>query len=145
MELGTFGAILRFALDWEAQVATFYEQAARGSWSEEFRELARGARKRLERLERARREGIAEMILEPIVGLQSDPYWIDTVPHEEELGLLRQALSVEEKGQRFYREAGSKLPIREVARLFEQLAEDNGTRAERVRHLIGGVDPCGKS
>ena len=77
MELGTFGAILGFAMDLEERAAGFYEAGAQGGLEGPFGELARGSYKRLRRLERARREWVVEMILEPITGLYSGAYPVD--------------------------------------------------------------------
>lgn len=130
MELGTFGAILRFAMDLEEQAVGFYEGAARGGLGleETFGELARGSRKRLRRLERARREMVAEMILESITGLDGDAYHVDLDPGTDEAGLVRQAQALEETAARFYRDAAEKMPIREVVRLFQRLARENEQR-----------------
>ena len=80
MKLGTFGAILGFALQMEEQTASFYKTAAQDHPGELFTDMARRARKRVTRLERARREGVAEMILEPITGLDSDDYSFVLLP-----------------------------------------------------------------
>ncbi|MFB0535620.1 MAG: ferritin-like domain-containing protein [Anaerolineae bacterium] len=128
MELGTFGAILRFAMDLEEQAVGFYEGTARGGLEETFGELARGSGKRLRRLERARREMVAEMILESITGLDGDAYHVDLDPGTDEAGLVRQAQALEETAARFYRDAAAKMPIREVVRLFQRLARENEQR-----------------
>jgi len=128
MELGTFGAILRFAMDLEEQAVGFYEGTARGGLEETFGELARGSGKRLRRLERARREMVAEMILESITGLDGDAYHVDLDPGTDEAGLVRQAQALEETAARFYRDAAEKMPIREVVRLFQRLARENEQR-----------------
>ena len=127
MELGTFGAIMRFAMDLEEQAAGFYEGAARDGLRGAFGELASGSRKRLRRLERARREFVTEMILEAITGLDGDAYHVDLDPADES-GLLRQAQALEEASARFYRDAAEKMPIREVVRLFRRLARENEQR-----------------
>ena len=101
MELGTFGAILRFAMDLEQQAAGFYEGAAGGELEEIFGELAGGSRKRLSRLERARREMVMEMILESITGLDGDTYGVNLDSEIDEAGLLRQAWTLEETSARF--------------------------------------------
>ena len=135
MELGTFGAILRFAMELEQQAVDFYEGAAEGGLEETFRELARGSRKRLGRLERARREMVAEMILESITGLDGDAYGVDLDPKAGEAGLLRQAKTLEESSARFYRDAAGKMPIREVVRLFQRLVRENEQREAQLDHL----------
>lgn len=132
MDLGTFGAILGFALAREERAAAFYEQAAQGNHAALFQELARGARKRRQRLEQARREGVAEMILEPITGLDGDSYQADLDPSAGQVELLRQARALEETAARFYQDAAAKIPIREVARLMQQLAQESRQRAGRI-------------
>lgn len=132
MELGTFGAILRFAMEWEERAAAFYEQGASGGLQALFPELAQGARRRLRKLEQARREGVAEMILEPIRGLDGRRYRVELAVPAEEGDLLRQARALEEAAARFYGEAAARLPIREVSRLFRQLAQENEGRRQRL-------------
>jgi rubrerythrin len=128
MELGTFGAIMGFALACERHAAAFYAQAQDSALAELFEELATSSRKRIERVERARREGVSEMVLEPIVGLDGDDYQIDLKPKANTVSRLQQALSLEEACARFYRDAASKMPIREVARLFRRLAQESEHR-----------------
>jgi rubrerythrin len=125
VELGTFGAIFNFALELEQQSVAFYTDAARGTLEEVFNDLARGARKRIERLERTRREGVAEMILESITGLDGDNYHLELAPAADEASLLAQATSLEGAARRFYLDAGEKMPVREVARIFDRLAREH--------------------
>jgi len=132
MELGTFGAILGFAIDLEKQAAAFYEAAAEGRLVQAFHELVRSSYKRLRRLEQARRELVAEIILESITGLDSDAYGVDLDPETDEAGLLRQGRAFEEVATRFYRDAAGKMPIREVVRLFQRLARENEQRRARL-------------
>jgi len=93
-----------------------------------FDERARGTRKRLRRLERARREMISEMLLESIVGLESDNYAVAPDGESDEGALSRQAQYLEATCARFYRDAAAKLPIKEVVRVFERLARENEQR-----------------
>jgi len=130
MELGTFGAILRFGLELEDRAAQFYEQGAQGGLTGLFQELGQGARKRLRRLEQARREGVAEMILESITGLDGETYRVELDSRAPEAGRLEQARILEGQAAHFYQDAAAKLPIREVARLFGQLAQENRQRGE---------------
>jgi len=129
MELGTFGAILGLALQIEEQAAGFYKTAAGDDPDELFADLARGARKRLTRLERARREGVAEMILEPITGLDSDNYDVVLSPG---MAPTEQALLLEKAAALFYRDAADKMPIREVVRLFERMARENDKNCNKL-------------
>lgn len=130
MELGTFGAILGFAIELEEEAARLYDSAARGELERVCAERARGARKRLRRLERARRELVSEMILESITGLDSGDYAVTRhlESKTDERTLLAQARDLEAAAARFYRDAAAKMPIREVARLLRRLAD------EHVRH-----------
>ena len=133
MELGTFGAVLKLALELEERAATFYEAGARGGLAEVFGDLARGSRKRVRRLEQARRELVNEMILESITGLDEEEYRVELDVGAEEPERLRQARALEETAARFYRDAASRMPIREVVRLFERLARENDKRRARLQ------------
>ena len=76
MELGTFGAIIRFALGLEEQAADFYSAVPQGELAALFGPLAERSRERIKRLERARRELVSEMILESITGLDGADYQV---------------------------------------------------------------------
>jgi hypothetical protein len=131
-ELGTFGAIMGFALELEGQAAAFYEAAARESLAARFDELAAGARKRQKRLERVRRENVSEMILESITGLEEATYRVELDPEADEGGLRQQAIALEKATQRFYLDAGAKLPLKDVTRIFKRLARENGRHAAEL-------------
>ncbi|HEY77273.1 MAG TPA: hypothetical protein G4O00_14045 [Thermoflexia bacterium] len=133
VELGTFGAVLKFALEMETRAAAFYEAGARGGLAERFGDLARGSRKRVRRLEQARRELVNEMILESIAGLDGEVYQVELDAEAEEAERLHQARMLEETATRFYRDAAAKMPIREVVRLFERLARENEKRRARLQ------------
>ncbi len=128
MQLGTFGAILRFAMELESQAAVFYEAAAQGDLADSFQEMARISRKRLNRLERARREGVAEMILESVEGLDSSRYQVELTADADTGERLQQAVALEETTSLFYRDAAAKMPIEEIVRLFRRLADENMQR-----------------
>jgi len=121
MELGTFGAILTFAMELEGQAAAFYERAAEHDPAGPYHTRARQARKRVVRLERARREGVSEMILEAIHGLSSEDYQVEPDPGA---ALEAQAALLEATAARFYRDAAAKIPIPEIERLFRRMARD---------------------
>jgi len=135
MQLGTFGAILRFAMELENQAAAFYEAAAQSDLTDSFQEMARVSRKRLSRLERARREGVAEMILESIEGLDSSPYQVDLTAAADTGQRLQQAVALEETTSLFYRDAAAKMPIQEIVRLFQQLSDENMQRQGELAGL----------
>lgn len=135
MDLATFGAIMSFGLDLEQQAAAFYDSAARGALEEPFTNLARSARKRAVRMERARREGIAEMILEPITGMDGDDYHLELTPDADEAELLRQAIALEDTTRRFYIDAAGKIPVREVVRTCIRMAQESERRRVELEKL----------
>ncbi len=134
MELGTFGAILRYAGEREARAVAFYEGAAPAGREALWGELARGARRRAQRLEEARRELISEMILEAISGLDAAAYAVELEGAASDEEIVARARAWEEASTRFYRDAAAKMPIREVARLFGRLAQES----EASRARLGG-------
>ena len=140
MQLGTFGAIMGFAMSIEDRSAAFFEQAARAEMAATFALLARESSRRRKRLERARRELVSEMILESITGLNGDDYRVTVDPGTADGEVLRQALAMEETAARYYRDAAAKMPIREVVRLFERLAQEND---RRLAQLIECKQHCG--
>ncbi len=135
MDLATFGAIMTFALKLEGQAAAYYEQAARGSLQESFSALAKRAHKRKKRLERTRREGIAEIILEPISGMNGDDYRVELSPEGEESELLNRAIQLVTTSIRFYRDAAEKIPVKEVARTCQRMAQESEKQKVELERL----------
>jgi rubrerythrin len=134
MDLATFGAIMTFALELEKQAAVFYEQAARGSLEDPFLDVARRANKRAKRIERTRREGIQEMILEPIRGMQGDDYRVELSSEGDESELLDRAIELVDTSIRFYLDAAEKIPVKEVARTCQRMAQESEKqKAELLR------------
>jgi rubrerythrin len=125
MDLATFGAILSFAIDVEGQAAQFYEAAT--PLHDQFASLASACQKNRKQLERIRRENVAEMILEPITGFESDDYTPDfaLAADASPTDVAAQAAQVETTFEQFYQVAAEKLPIREVSRRLEKLARQH--------------------
>lgn len=132
MELATFGAILKFALELEQQSIAFYAQTPTERLAALWTDLADGARRREQRLQEARRELVAEMILEPIVGLSAADYQVRVPTAQDDTALLEHARALEEVAHRFYCDAAAKMPIREVARLFQRFARENSQRLAQL-------------
>ena len=138
MDLGTFGAIMKFALEVETEVSRFY-QSAQGLAKDKdlarvFGSLASRGEKRIKTIERIRRENVTEMILEPIVGLDSDAYQPTiSIPEDADDSILTNiAREVEKKLNSFYNDAAAKLEfLSEVAYSFEILAEANDDANQR--------------
>lgn len=139
MDLGTFGAIMKFALEVENEVTSFYESAKEMVEDQEltglFNSLADRGRKRAKTIERVRRENVTEMILEPITGLDSDEYKpVTAIPEGPDDGTIQEvAVEIEKNLQSFYTQAALKIDfLSEVAYSFELLAEANEEASERL-------------
>jgi hypothetical protein len=141
MELGTFGAVLGFASDVLGQSAEFYGSASDRAKASELKqilaELQDRAKKDRAAMEQARREYITEMILEPIAGLRREEY--EVALGDLALGvdseILKSALFLEERDQRFFRDSSAKLPLPEVARLFRKVATRRLENLAKLRAL----------
>lgn len=147
MELGTLGAVLRFAIELEGQSAEFYQEAAslaRHSLAEGvFRALAEAKKKRKELLERSRREYINEMLLEPIAGLKVSDYLMET-KLSSKMGCydaLRLAIEWEETSRRFYMDGVGGVNLPQLTRLFEKLSEENGDHKLRLESFHNEKGP----
>ncbi len=132
MELGTFGAILKFALETEEEVNRFYESVINlvkdKTYVTLYQDLLKRGEKRLKTLERVRRENVTEMILEPITGLDSENYNFETeIPKDaSEKEIKELAVKIEKGLLEFYIRAAEKIDfLVEAAYSFELLAEAN--------------------
>jgi rubrerythrin len=132
MNLGTFGAILKFALETESNVGKFYSSLSSMAFSETLTKISASfavrSQNRITTLERIRRENTTEMILEPIVGLDSEKYTPSTrVPEgANEATIKGIAQDIERKLYDFYGIAAKKIEfLSEAAYAFELLAEKN--------------------
>ena len=132
MELGTFGIILKFALDLEGTASSFYESAAKKAVDSNlvslFKNLLNRGQKRIKMLKRIRRENTTEMILEPITGFSSDSYGLAAaIPEDNDEGAIREiAATIEGVLHDFYTFAATKIDfLSEAAYSFEILAEEN--------------------
>jgi hypothetical protein len=139
MELGTFGAVLKFAMDLERMTGAFYASAreiTEGSpLASEFDALLARGEQRLKTLERVRRENTTEMILEPIAGLESDGYNPDIrIPDaSDERRTLALAIELEKMLHRFYSDAALKVEfLIEAAYSLEALADENERSVESL-------------
>jgi hypothetical protein len=100
-----------------------------------FQDMQKRGMKRLKTLERVRRENVTEMILEPIIGLDSENYRLSAeIPSgAEEREVQELAVNIEKKLHEFYTQAGAKLDfLSEVAYSFELLAEANEDAIKRL-------------
>jgi hypothetical protein len=141
MALSTFGAIMGFAAE-IVRVAgetyqTLSEKARDPVLKATLIELAGEAAKNQSLMEKTRRENVTEMILEPVTGLHEEDYEVDLKEwgQAEDTDLLKIALLLEDRGNRFFRDASAKVPLPEVARIFRkagQKKEENLTKLQSL-------------
>lgn len=141
MELGTFGAILTYALEFEGKVTAFFAEAAEsageGAIGEVFASLAKAGRKRLKALERTRRENVAEMILEPISDFHSEDYPCEAKVSASDgaTDMVREALELEGTAAAYYATASEKVSVPEVARILKKMGEQHARQQATLASL----------
>ena len=143
MDLTTFGAVVKFALDIEAQASSFYESAIGVAKDPDLRKLLESlfhrGQKRIKTLLRVRRENVTEMILEPIAGLNSDTYkLVIAIPESaDDRAVGEIAIALETGIHEFYTHAAAKIDfLSEAAYALEQLADANNEAAQSLRAEI---------
>ncbi|MHA1137132.1 MAG: hypothetical protein ACTSSE_11665 [Candidatus Thorarchaeota archaeon] len=139
MDLGTFGAIMKFALEIEGKVSDFYKEASELAKDDAFvgllGDLVTRGKKRAKTLERVRRENVTEMILEPIEGLDSDSFEIETTISQDvdDPTIKALASTIETTLKNFYTAAAKKIDfLPEAEYAFELLAEKNEETVKRL-------------
>ena len=111
--LNTFGAILSHAIDLEAQLSAWYSGIGDSA-------KAKAADKRRMKLERARRENVVEITLEPIEGLDASDYALD-LSDESAAGQAAAA----HVAARFYRDVAPKINVRAAQRALERCGKEH--------------------
>ncbi len=115
--LNTFGAVLSFAIQLEADFAAYYHQAGNAA-------RASDAEKRKSKLERVRRENVVEITLEPIEGLDEADY----VPNFNDTSAAGQA-AVERIAAQFYQEVAPKINVKQAERALERCGQEHAALA----------------
>ncbi|MGQ9759726.1 MAG: hypothetical protein ACUVQ5_04040 [Candidatus Methanomethylicaceae archaeon] len=140
MELGTFGAVLKFAYELESNSIAFYKELAEKSQGESrtiFSSFADGSKKNQQLLEKTRRMNVVEMILEAITGLNSDLYNADLRLNDDFLDCVKKAITLEENATKFYKDASNKLGfLPNVKSILEKLGKDRESRIAKLRSLL---------
>lgn len=108
MALNSFGSVFAHAIQQEADIAAYFKALG-------MLEHAAEAEKRKQKLERARREHVLEITLEPIEGLNEEDYALNTADTSSE----GQA-TVAQTAARFYRDAAPKINVRQAQRVLER-------------------------
>lgn len=139
MQLGTFGAILKFASELEETASNFYDGAAKKASPElqkTFCDFSNASKKNKQMLERTRRMEMQEMILEAITGIDSDNYKVDaTISPDEEKKNIGKAIEIESKTKKFYEDSMEKLGF--LPNVKKTLARLAAEKQERIKRLQG--------
>ena len=122
--LNQFGAVMKFAIDLESNLAEYYENSNisenNQAHKEEFTSRVKASLKRKKNLERSRRENVTEITLEPIEGLQVDDYKFNFEDFSVE-GVNKN----EEIAIKFFSEAGPKINVLETRRVFKRCLKEH--------------------
>ncbi len=111
--LNTFGAILSHAIELEARLCDWYRSIGEG-------EKARAAEKRRRKLERARREHVVEITLEPIRGLDAADYALELDDDSAQTQAAVAAVAA-----RFYADVAPKINVRAAQRALERCGKEH--------------------
>ena len=129
---------MKFALEIEGKVSDFYKEVSEHAKDDTLvgvlGDLVARGQKRIKTLERVRRENVTEMILEPIEGLDSDSFGIETVVSQgiDDGTIKTLASAIETTLQKFYIAAAKKIDfLPEAEYAFELLAEKNEETIKR--------------
>ncbi len=111
--LNTFGAIFTFAIELETHLSDYYSGIGEAG-------KARAADKRRRKLERARREHVLEITLEPITGLDAADYAL-----ELDAGTAASQAAAAAVAARFYAEVAPKINVRAAQRTLERCGKEH--------------------
>ena len=123
---------MKFAMDLESDALEFYKTCCEATQDTKLIGIFEGiisvVEKRMNILERVRRENVTEMILEPIKDLESDVFLLESITKQDFSNnlLIELAVRNEKKRQEFFETASEKIDfLIEAADAFERFAEQN--------------------
>ncbi len=142
MPLENFGSILNFAEELELQDLGFYrtvaESPACADHKDMFAEFAEAIDKNVKAVQRARRENVTEMILEPIKGFMRAPFCeecqgADAMDAAQAIDAARR---LEDRAVRYYTEAATKIKAQpEVARALKVIGKKHAAHLAKLQEL----------
>jgi hypothetical protein len=141
MALTTFGAIMGFAAGMVKRGQEVYqaahEKAKTPALRDALQELLKEEGKNHSLMEMTRREHVTEMILEPVTGLRQEDYEVEVaVPQQaNDAEWVKVALLVEERERKFFSDCSAKIPLPEVARIFNKVARKKESNLAKLRNL----------
>ena len=122
--LNQFGAVMKFAIDLESDLAEYYENSKLSenhqAHDEEFANRVKASLKRKKNIERSRRENVTEITLEPIEGLKSDDYKLNLSDFSVDGINKNEAITI-----KFFSEAGPKINVLETRRVFKRCLKEH--------------------
>ena len=138
MQLGTFGAVMRHAIELEDSASKFYgelAQKAPAGARAGIQELSDASRKNKQLLEKTRRMEMQEMILETITGIDTTNYNTSFDATDYKVG-LENARGIERKASLFYSDASKKLIfLPNAAKTLEKIGMERENRIQRIKVL----------
>lgn len=142
MPLENFGSILNFAEELELQDLGFYRTVAQNPACAEhkplFTEFAETADKNVQAVQRARRENVTEMILEPIKGFIRAPFCEECQGADlmDAAQAIDAARRLEDRAVRYYTEAAARIKaLPEVARALKAIGKKRAAHLARLQQL----------
>ncbi len=147
MDIATFGALLRFAMELEEEHLTTYQEAAKktnkAKSKETFLELAQQNKKNQTQIEKLYLQNIrSDMdigVQEPIPGLNRSDYLQENESPSgaNDTDFLKLATNLEERAQKFYLDSVLQLKTRwpAVARSIDKLAREKIERKAKLESL----------
>ena len=141
MALTTFGAIMGFAAGMVKRGQEVYQSALGKAkvpaLRDALQELLKEQGKNHSLMDMTRREHVTEMILEPIAGLRQEDYEMEVLVPEQtnDADLLRIVSVVEETQGKFFTDCSAKIPLPEVARIFQKVARKKESNLMKLKSL----------
>jgi len=111
--LNSFGSIMTFAIELEANLRDYYATSGND-------ERAKAADKRRKKLERARRESVVEITLEPIDGVDESKYQFNFDDNTDNGQTV-----IETTATQFYQDVAPKMNVRQARRALERCGEEH--------------------
>jgi rubrerythrin len=145
VELRTFGGVLRFAMELEASAEELYKNLVSRIGDEDpvttelFTKYSREHSRRHRLLEEIRQRNINEVLLEPISGIESGTYTVntDTSGKTDSVKIINTAADAEEKTASFYADTYKvgRAALGEAAIAFKRFHHENRERERALRSM----------
>ena len=141
MGLTTFGSIMNFAADMfrigEESLNAAVQSTSNPTLKKTLQHLLEEQHKNKFLMERARREHVTEMMLEPIAGLRQEDYEMNaTLPDPlSDADLLRLAIVLEQKEMKFLRDCSAKIPLPEAAAILRKVIRKKEENLEQLKGM----------